>query len=79
MGVVLEPIGSAQGTDGPPYEVYQVAPANLVCLVGQAVLFRTVGPMGGPAHHRRRTRLPGLGAQARLQGVGGDAPGPGRP
>eukprot|EP00974_Lingulodinium_polyedra_P130701 11214853-Lingulodinium_polyedra.AAC.1 len=36
-------MGSALGTDGLPYEVYQVAPANLVCLVGRAALFAPLG------------------------------------
>eukprot|EP00974_Lingulodinium_polyedra_P105175 10183433-Lingulodinium_polyedra.AAC.1 len=43
-GIVLVPGGSAPGTDGRPYEVYQVAPANLACLVGQAVRDASLGP-----------------------------------
>eukprot|EP00974_Lingulodinium_polyedra_P099739 9661830-Lingulodinium_polyedra.AAC.1 len=42
-GVVLEPSGSAPGTDRLPSEVYQVAPANLACLVGQAVHYAPLG------------------------------------
>ena len=38
MGLVLRPGGSAAGVDGLPYEVYQVSPAGVSCLVAQAVL-----------------------------------------
>eukprot|EP00974_Lingulodinium_polyedra_P119547 11171559-Lingulodinium_polyedra.AAC.1 len=43
MSIELEPAGSTPGTDGVPYEVYQVGSANLVCLVGQAVLYAPLG------------------------------------
>eukprot|EP00974_Lingulodinium_polyedra_P065571 6340065-Lingulodinium_polyedra.AAC.1 len=44
MGLVLEPGGNAPGTDGLPYEVYQVAPATLACLIGQAIHYAHLGP-----------------------------------
>eukprot|EP00974_Lingulodinium_polyedra_P040648 3905068-Lingulodinium_polyedra.AAC.1 len=35
-GVVLRPGGSAAGTDGFPYEVYQFAPFTQACRIAQA-------------------------------------------
>eukprot|EP00974_Lingulodinium_polyedra_P042509 4081133-Lingulodinium_polyedra.AAC.1 len=42
-GVVLEPGGSAAGTDGFPYEVFQQAPLLQACLIAQAAIY---GPLG---------------------------------
>eukprot|EP00974_Lingulodinium_polyedra_P047900 4599927-Lingulodinium_polyedra.AAC.1 len=42
-GIVLGPGGSALGTDGFPYAVYQYAPLTQSCLIAQAVLY---GPLG---------------------------------
>eukprot|EP00974_Lingulodinium_polyedra_P094062 9115266-Lingulodinium_polyedra.AAC.1 len=44
LALVLEPKGSAPGTDGLPYEVYQQAPATLACILGQAVHYAHLGP-----------------------------------
>eukprot|EP00974_Lingulodinium_polyedra_P101362 9820176-Lingulodinium_polyedra.AAC.1 len=43
MGVALDPAGGAPGTEGLPYEVYQVAEANPACLVGHAVVYDPFG------------------------------------
>eukprot|EP00974_Lingulodinium_polyedra_P111250 10760794-Lingulodinium_polyedra.AAC.1 len=42
-GIVLGPCGSAPGTDGFPYEVYQYAPLTQACLIAQAVLYAPLG------------------------------------
>eukprot|EP00974_Lingulodinium_polyedra_P074945 7262538-Lingulodinium_polyedra.AAC.1 len=42
-GVILRPGGSAAGTDGFPYEVYQFAPLTQACLIAQAVMHAPLG------------------------------------
>eukprot|EP00974_Lingulodinium_polyedra_P048168 4624066-Lingulodinium_polyedra.AAC.1 len=41
--VVLRPGGSAAGTDGFPYEVYQFAPLTQACIIAQAVMYAPWG------------------------------------